>query len=386
MDSRTRVKTALSHREPDRVPMDLWGSASRIHTRRYLSLMEEIGLQAGEVIRPGTITEYEDYNLADRVESDFRHINIGSPSLFQTYFDKEGNKIDEWGIGRKLLLLNNTVTHHPLSDGSMEALRAYKWPMPGDPGRIAGIGEKAANWYYNTDKAITATSGTSGLFFDFGQYLCGTENFLAFLYEEEQFCDALIEKLTELFIEINLHYLRPIAPYIEWVEFASDLGMQHGPFMSVPMFRRFFKNPMKQLFAAIKAQYANVKIFLHTCGSIYSFIPDLIDCGVDVLNPLQPLAAGMDAARIKREFGDALVFHGGVDIQLALPGSIEDVRADVRRCIEVLGPGGGYILSPANHIQVDVPNENILELYRYCKEIGTYPIQKTRKEGDLYGE
>ena len=362
----------MSHREPDRVPLDVWGSASRIHTSRYLSLVADLGLPPGDLIRPGTTTEYEDYALADILQGDFRHISIGGPANFKSYFDAAGNKIDEWGIGRRLMAFSNTVTFHPLMDADLERLKKYPWPTPKDPGRIAGLGERSKRYFEQTDKAVTATTATSGLFFDFGQYLCGTQEFLTYLYEEEEFCDALIDKLLEMFIELHLYYLEPIAPYLEWVEFASDLGTQQGQFMSTAMFRRYFKGPMTQLFSAVKRAYPNLKVFLHSCGSIIGLIPELIDCGVDILNPLQPLAKGMDAYAIKREYGSQLVFHGGVDIQRAMVGTTDQVRADVRRCIDALAPGGGYILSPANHIQSDVPNQNILELYRYAKEAGVY--------------
>ena len=372
MDSRTRVRLAMQHKEPDRVPLDIWGCASRIHTSRYLSLAAELGLNTGDPIRPGTMTEYEDYALADLLSCDFRHINIGGPANYKSYYDANGNKIDEWGIGKRLVLMSNTVTSHPFPEPDRALLRKHRWPTPRDPGRIAGLHELAKQYFEQTDKAITATTATSGLFFDFGQYLCGTEQFLVNLYEEEEFCDELIDKLLELFTEIYLYYLEPIAPYLEWVEFASDLGTQQAQFISGAMFRRYFKSPMKQLFSAVKRAHPNLKIFLHSCGSIINFIPDLIDCGVEILNPLQPLAKDMDAYAIKREFGSQLVFHGGVDIQEALPGTTEQVRADVKRCIEALAPGGGYILSPANHIQNDVPNRNILELYRCARELGVY--------------
>lgn len=380
MDSRTRVKLTIQHKEPDRVPLDVWGSASRIHTSRYISLAAELGLTLGDRIRPGTTTEYVDYALADILGSDFRHISIGGPSNFASHYDADGNKIDEWGIGKRLVALSNTVTFHPLPEADRERLRKYPWPTPRDPGRIKGLAEQAGKYYEETDKAITATTATSGLFFDFGQYLCGTEEFLINLYEEEEFCDALIDKLLELFIELHLYYLEPIAPYLEWVEFASDLGTQQAQFLSTAMFRRYFKSPMKQLFSAVKRAYPHLKIFLHSCGSIINLIPELIDCGVDILNPLQPLAAGMDAYAIKREYGSSLVFHGGVDIQQAMPGTPEQVRADVRRCIDALAPGGGYILSPANHIQSDVPNRNILELYRCAKELGVYQREGREEE------
>jgi uroporphyrinogen decarboxylase len=211
--------------------------------------------------------------------------------------------------------------------------------------------------------------------FAFGQYLCGPEQFFVNLYEEPLFSEKLIARITEIVTRIYLNYLRPIAPYIEWVEFASDFGMQSGPFMSVEMFRKYFKKPMADLFSAVKKAYPSVRIMLHSCGAMSSFIPDLIDCGMDILNSLQPLAEGMDAVRLKREFGQDIVLHGGVDIQQAMQGTLEDVENDVRRCIGAMAKGGGYVLAPANHLQGDCPPQNVLALYRSGLKFGQYPIR-----------
>jgi uroporphyrinogen decarboxylase len=144
--------------------------------------------------------------------------------------------------------------------------------------------------------------------------------------------------------------------------------------MSVSMFRDFFKDPYTELFGAVKKRWPHLKVFLHSCGSVFDLIGEFIDCGVDIMNPLQPLANGMDSARIKERYGDRVVFHGAVDIQKALYGSREDVREETKRRIQALGRGGGYILSPANHIQRDVPPENVIELYRSAREFGVYPL------------
>ena len=360
-------------RIPDVVPTDMWGSASRIHNDLYAELLTLLDIKdPGDLIRPGQVTSYENYELADALGCDFRHINPGKPDGFTSYKDENGLVYDEWGVGRDYSAMYPTIAKFPLAEASEKDIANHKWPDMRDEGRIRGLAEKARNWYESTDKAITSTAATSGLFFELGQFLRGPETFLMDLALNEKFVRALFEKLTELFIEQNLYYLDPVAPYIEWVEFSSDLGTQNGLFFSKEMFRTFFKEPYTRLFNAIKTKFPNIKIFYHCCGGIYDIIPELIDVGVDILNPIQPRAAGMDPGRIKKEFGDALVFHGAIDIQGAMRGSIEDVREEVRLRIDQMGGGGGYIVSPNNHLLPDIPAENVICLYRYAKEYGVY--------------
>jgi uroporphyrinogen decarboxylase len=375
MDSRERVKTVLAGGIPDVVPTDMWGSASRIHNDLYFNLLENLGIKdRGDLIRPNTVTSYENYALADMLGSDFRHINPGKPDNFKSY-TKDGYVYDEWGIGRDYSAKYPTVAVFPLENATEDDIATHEWPLVQDEGRIRGIGEKARNWYENTDKAITATAVNSGMFFEMGQFLRGPEQFYSDLCLEPKLVRKLFDKLTELFIELNLYYLKPVAQYLEWIEFTSDLGTQNGPFFSTEMFNTFFKEPMRNLFAEIKRNYPELKIFYHSCGSIYSFIPDLIDIGVDILNPIQPLAKDMDPERIKKEYGDSLVFHGAIDIQNAMCGSLQDVEREVKLRIDQMGAGGGYILSPNNHLQPDVPPENVITMYRSAKEYGKYGIK-----------
>lgn len=386
MTSRERVRMALAHKEADRVPVDLWGSASRIQTDLYLKIIEELKFtEPGSRIRPGTATEFVDFRLSDYFNVDFRHIDIRKPREFQSYTDAKGNIIDEWGVGRKVIGHYPTITYHPLAEAEAEDLDNYKWPFPEDEGRIEGLAEQAKEWYTQTDKAITATSAVSGQFFDMAQFLRGSENFFVDLYNEPLFAEKLIDKITETLIRINLHYLKPIAPYIEWVEFSSDLGTQSAPFISKQLFQKFFKEPFRRMFSTLKKEYPNVKMFLHSCGAIYDFIPDLIDTGLDILNPLQPLAYGMDGANIKKNFGKDLVLHGGVDIQQALPGTLAEVENEVKRCMNIFGPGGGYVCSTSNHIQPDVPVENVIKFFEYAREYGEYKkIGNLRASAKIY--
>jgi len=367
MTSRGRVSLVLEHKQPDRVPIDLWGSACRIHTNLYKKIADHLNYsEYKDLLRPGSTTEYVDYRLSDEVDIDFRHINIGRPENFTNYIDEYENTIDEWGIGRKLISNYNTITYHPLQEATIEDLKKYKWPIAKDKGRIQGLREKAKYWHEKTDYAITATSAVSGLFFELAQYLRGSEKFLMDLYLDPKFAHALIEKLTEVITEINLYYLEPIAEYIEWIEFTEDIAMQRNLFVSREIFKEFFDKPHKAIFSAIKKRYPHIKIFFHSCGAMSPMIPDIIDWGVDILNPLQPLAYGMDLLKIKKEYGKDVVLHGGIDIQQAMIGTESDVKKEVEERVNVLAEGGGYILAPTNHLQIDVPVENFFTLYNYA--------------------
>ncbi len=373
MTSRERVKKAINFQEPDRVPMDLWGSDSRLNTNFYLRLAQEINLDPlGERIRPGSTSEYEDYQLSDMIQSDFRHINIGKPDGFKSYVDDDGNIIDEWGVGKKIIGSHPSFTLHPLAEATEEDLETYNWPNMSDEGRFRGLAEKAKDWYENTDFAITATSATSGTIFEWCQYLRGFEQFLMDLYIEPEFAAALINKVTDLLIELNVNYVKTVGPWIEWIEFTSDWGTQNGPFISPDLYKEFFLEPHQRLFSAIKKATPNVKIFLHSCGSVRSLMPLFVESGVEILSALQPLAAGMDSAELKAEYGDKIVFHGGVDIQEALPGTTEQLEAECKKRIEQFSPGGGYIFSPSNHFQNDVPVQNFFDMYKFGAKYGVY--------------
>ncbi len=373
MNSRQRVKAVLEGKTPDVIPTDLWGCASRLKDELYLETAKILNLTPEKtLIRPGTVTQYEDYTLADALGCDFRHINIKKPKGFKSYKNEQGLVIDEWGVGRDVSADYPTVVLNPLKDATIEEILQYNWPNPFDEGRIEGIAEQAKNWFENTDKAITATAATSGLFFELAQYLRGAEQLFMDMCLEPELIKTLINKITEILIDINLCYLKPIAPYIEWVEFTSDLGTQNAPFISPDMFKEFFFEPFKLIFSTLKSAYPNIKVLFHSCGSIYEFIPMLIEAGVDVLNPIQPLAKNMDPQRIKEMYGDKLVFHGGIDIQRAMPSELEDVEREVKLRIDQMGKGGGYILSASNHMMDDIPAANVIAMYKTAKEYGKY--------------
>jgi uroporphyrinogen decarboxylase len=170
-------------------------------------------------------------------------------------------------------------------------------------------------------------------------------------------------------------YLDAVGPYIDLITFSDDLGSQRAPLISPKMYRRMIKPYQAEVIAAIKRR-SKAKVFFHSCGNVYPLIGDLIEIGVDVLNPVQVSAGEMgDTARLKREFGDRITFCGAVDTQWVLPhGTTDDVRSEVRRRIRDLAPGGGYILAAVHCIQPDVPPENVLAMFDEARVAGRYPL------------
>lgn len=376
MNHRERVRAVLNHKEPDRVPLDLWGSASRIHNKLYYKILEymEIGTK-GDLIRPGKSTAYVDYRISDYIDADFRHVNIGrNLKYFKSYNDKNGNIIDEWGAGRKYIGEYDMISYFPLSDADIFDLDNYKWPVPEDLGRIDGIEKQARKWYENTDYSITATTAVSGIVFEIAMYLRGPERFLMDLILNKKFAHKLIGKISEISTQIYVYYIQPIGKYIDWIEYSEDFGMQDRAFISKDIFKEFFKKSHKEMFEKIKKVAPNAKTFLHTCGSVRELIPCFIEVGVDILNPLQPSAKDMDSFKLKKEFGKDLIFHGGVDIQHAICGTKEQAVFEAKKRIKAFAPGGGYIFAPTNHFQPDITVENFIEIYRVAKAVGKYPI------------
>lgn len=375
MKHRERVIYAINHKEPDRVPIDLWGSDSRLINDFYFKVADHLNLEPlKNKIRPGKTAEYVDYRISDYIDSDFRHIVIGRPKNFTSYKDEEGNIYDEWGIGYKLKGMYPFISRRPLQNDDLSDIDNYEGPLIRDSGRIEGLKDQAENWSKNTDYCITTTGPISGFIMEFYQYLHGTENFFTDLYLNVKFAEKLIDKLTEIIADLYMFFIEPVAPYITWIEFESDFGTQDRPFISRELFRKFLKKPMSIVFSQVKKIAPNAKIFLHSCGSIRELIPDFIDIGVNILSGLQPLASRMNSLELKKEFGKDLVFHGGVDIQKALCGSIDDTIEETKRKISDYGSGGGYICGPSNHFQIDVPVENFLAMYKTAVNFGMYPL------------
>ena len=376
MTHRERVELAINHEEPDRIPIDMWGTDSRLIDEFYFKLLDHLGWdQRGEIERPGKTAQYVDYRLADAFNCVFRHIVAKRPTGFEPWTDDDGIRYDEWGIGYRKLGEHSFISKHPFSEADPGAIERHIWPDMGDPGRVAGLAERGRFWFENTDYAITVTTPVSGFIMDIYQYLRGPDNFFTDLMLEKRFAHTLIEKIAELVEELYVHSVTPVAPYLSCVEFASDWGSQHGPIISPELYRTYFMGRERRIFARVKQISPKAKILLHACGSVRRLIPDLIGAGVEVLSSLQPLAFEMESTGLKREFGRDLVFRGGVDMQEAMVGTRERVIAETMKRIAAFAPGGGYIAGPSNHFTSDVPAENFIAMYETAMEWGVYPIR-----------
>jgi uroporphyrinogen decarboxylase len=334
----------------------------------------------GPCVRASRSGDYVDFRVSDLIDADFRHTNIGHPRYFRKYVDGDGNTSSEWGYGTKTVAGHPTVTYHPLADAGVSDIKKHKWPFIEDPGRIEGLQEQVEYWHNNTDYCITSTAAISGLMIDICPYLRGFEQFFIDLHLDQKFAHTLIGKVADVISELYLYYLSPVGEYIDWIEFSSDHGMQDRPLVSPDTYKKFFKKPYAQLFNVVKKAAPHAKIFLHSCGSVRELIPDFIDMGVDVLNALQPRAAGMNSFDLKREFGNEIIFHGGLDIQGGINGSVEDAVTEAKTRLDAFAPGGGYIFAPANHFMQDVPIENFFMLYHTALEYGKYSANRVTEE------
>ena len=388
MTPRERVVKALNHEEPDKVPVDLGGSltnagiAKKAHSElmKYLSSKEneaEVVDVYQQLVRP-------DERLLKRFEIDVYGIGTKPPKSWELIIKEDKDNYhytDEWGIKYRMPKKHGyyfDIVEYPLAGLGRESLKNYQWPDPHDPGRTEGLEEKVKDLYENTDYALFFNAATSGIF-EKSCALRGTENFYVDLIADPKFAGAILDKMVEFYLGYWEEMLPLVGKYVQVVKMGDDLGGQNGPLINPQIYRKMIKPRQREIFSFIKKR-TNAKLYFHSCGSVYEFIPDIIELGVDVLNPIQVSARDMDTRRLKQEFGDRLSFWGAVDTQRILPfGKPEDVEEEVKKRIADLASGGGYILSSVHNIQANVPPENIVAMFEAARKYGEYPPGKLQQ-------
>jgi uroporphyrinogen decarboxylase len=379
MTPRERVIAALNHQEPDRVPITLGGSANHLTEQRFNLLRQHFGLE--EIPRRTLVGFYTtpDYNpLLERLGTDFRFIHIRPPKsyisnpLVGTFQEFD----DEWSLHHRLMGGYYDLTNPPLGgDLTLDRIEKFPWPDPNDPVRLVGVKEEIENLYHNTDFAIVAHRPVYGNLWEMTRWLVGMENALMLTVTDTFLFDALLTKLTEVLDGYYKALLSVVGPYIHVIEIAEDLGTNNGPIFNPEIYRRFIKPKHKQTIEMIKKMAPQAKVMLHCDGAVRKFIPDLIEAGFDILNPIEGHLRGMDPVELKKDFGKDLCFQGGVDVKNVLNnGTVDDVRREVRLRIEQMAVGGGYILAPAHNFGNDIPLENMLAFFEAGHELGFYPI------------
>jgi uroporphyrinogen decarboxylase len=380
MKSRERVMQSLNHKEPDRVPIDLGATiVSSIVKKTYIELKQYLGMPVGEIKMLDYVQQlpYVDNELMERFGVDFRMVQLPAATTVGVDIFEEGDYyafIDRWGsklhMPKKGGLYFDWVDF-PIKEATMSALDAYRWPQP-DPAEVnAQLGVQAKTLYETTDYALVGSAVIGGGIFEQPARVMGLQNFLIALVTEPAFSDRLMETITEIYIESCNRYLEQVGPYIQVFTFWDDLAGQNGWIINPEMYRKMIKPKQKRLVEAIKKK-TDAKLFYHSCGATRGLIPDLIEIGFDILNPVQVSAKGMDTRELKTEFGRDIVFWGGgVDTQHVLPfGKPQEVVDEVKRRIDDLAPGGGFVFAAVHNIQAFVPPENIVAAFDTALQYG----------------
>lgn len=382
MGSRERVLTALNHREPDRVPLSLGGTASSFTDEAYFRLKEYLGI-SGDIkpYRYGHTGCYYDDRILEALGTDYRYLVLTFPDNSHLTYIGEGGFVDEWGIRKENVDGHVSRVGKPLAGATIEDLKRYPWPDPtsaGYPPVARGLRERARYLHEEVNCAIVARAAMSSSFSENGAWLCGYEEFLIRLKVDKPFATRLIEKILDVQLALYGMLLDGVGEYVHIVETAEDYGTQTSLLISPATYREMIMPARKRLNAFIRSLAPNAKILHHTCGAVHRLIPDLVSSGIDILNPVQPLATGMESGNLKAQWGDRLCFDGAIDTQQALCDTVADVEVEVARRVLGLAPGGGYSLGPSNHIQADVPPENVVALFEAARDLGRYPLDTAR--------
>ena len=410
MTSRERVVTAINHKEPDKVPVDCGSMRSTgIHGVAYNGLKKYLNIQGGETKMydvPQQLSIPEQWYLDKfKIDSiDFARGFADNPEDWKDWILPDGSpaklpawlniqkKDDSWvcfnNDGELCAEMPSTSYYfdsklwplygvepkkfddlgYQLSRSMWSYLSDPLWKNAGSPEFYTLLREKAKKMYEETDYAMMI--GFGGNLFEGGQFLYRTDEFLLNLLAYPDEMEVLIDKLTELHLQNLEPLLDAISPYVQIIQFGDDLGTQSAPMLSPELYRKLFIPRQKKLFGKVKEK-TDMAVFMHNCGAISEFLPDLIDAGLDIINPVQIGATGMGPEKLKREFGKDLVFWGGgVDTQHTLPlADPQTVREEVKRNTEIFMKDGGFIFNQVHNIQAGIPPENITAMYDEVNKI-----------------
>jgi uroporphyrinogen decarboxylase len=385
MNSIERIFKSINHEEPDRVPFDLAGSTwTGITNTAYQNLRKHLGLNAAEPVWSDVIQQIviPSEEILTDLQVDTRGVFPLTSHNWDVYSKLKDvgdyfEYFDEWGFAHHFpkngywfsLVKNSMDTVDFDSEGVIEN---FPWPDAGNKQRFVGMHEKAIQ-FRNQDK-IVMTKGLCAGLFEMHQRVRGMENAMLdpFLFPANS--DKLVGRLADLKIEYWDSLLDEIGNVVDIVGEGDDYGTQKSQLIDPDQFREYYKPHFTRILKFIKQKAPNVKLLFHSCGNVRPIIPDLIEMGVDILNPVHITATGMEPRQLKKDFGSDIVFWGGgVDTQYILPnGTPEQVKENVKRNIEALAPGGGFIFSTVHNIQAEVPANNIVAMCEAIKEYGNY--------------
>jgi uroporphyrinogen decarboxylase len=398
MTHRERIINALNHRESDRQPIDFGGTdCSSIHLIAYNKLREYIGIEPRQ-IRLACLSQ-----MVVDVDEEVQNYFIGDAKAL--YFQPEKWKTwhSAWGIDVEIpvrwvperlsdgswvirnvkgsivnecppsgkyfdpvgFLLANVEKPGEIDDYAA-VFERWDWPVACDES-IEDYTARAKSLYQSTDKAVVASWRMHYL--QAGQIMRGYEQFMIDLLTDEPLTRSILDRLHAVYMSRTEKFLSHMADYTDVIFLTDDLGTQNATLISPTCYRQMIKPYWKDLIGLIKKY--DKKILMHACGAISELIPDLIEMGVDAINPVQITASGMTPSRLKKEFGKDIAFWGGgVSTQGVLDkGSIQEIKDEVKRNVDIFAPGGGFVFTQVHNIQSDVPPENIVAAYKAVLEV-----------------
>ncbi len=381
LSHRQRVLTALSHEEPDTVPTALGGGPYGLVDDLYLQLVKYLDL--GKPVMPfrtGHSISYMDDRLLEKLDTDIRYCWPGLlPNSPVTRGEDDDTFYDSYGQVWKRALPYYYTGEGILKDatGIDDIESRVRWPDLSDPRWTHGVVERALLLHKETDYFVTMRMVASHGPFQTACDLRGTETFLMDMALNPEFAHALLDKVTTAIEGLIRLAMQAGGQYFDMMELpGDDYAGNLNTLISPVMFRKYIKPCLERLIKVIKEHNPNTKVMLHSDGAITKLLPDIIALGADVIHPLEPLQA-TNLIAVKEQFGKQVTFLGGIDISHAMPGTCEDVVAETKLRISQLASGGGYILAPSNHLQADVPAENVVTLFETARQFGKYPIQLT---------
>lgn len=342
MNSKERVLMTFEHKEPDRVP--LWYGASD-------------GLTA-KLIKKCCVSDEE--SLMRRLHIDFRRVRekyIGPPL---------GNR-SFWGVERGGLYYGQPMSHPLTGVETVEQVLGYKgWPSP-DWFDFSELRKQCETW-----EAYSIIGGPWVVVFTDATELVGMDEFFIKMHTHPEVMQAVIQKVSDFYYEMATRFFEAVDGKIDIFFFGDDIGTQQALLISLKHWRTFCKPHIKRFLEL--ARSIKLKTMFHSCGAVREIIPDLVDLGLDALNPVQVAAYGMNLDELKAEFGDRLTFHGCIDHQRILPRETEEnVRREIRRVIDIMAPGGGFCLAASHDLMLDdFPVENVIAMYDEAFEYGKY--------------
>lgn len=362
--SRERVLTVFNRQSADRPALDLGSRISSIAVDTYNELKNILDLnKPTEVLdKRLNIARIDDEILTD-FGVDARYVYIKPPAAWIPPDPEAETYVDDWGAGLHRPKGGFYYDHvdHPVKAPTPEALAAYTFPDPDDPTRYAGLREEAKALQQAGYAVGTVIKGVQETVWT----LRGFQDALTDTGFHPKFYQALSEATADVLARMMTNFFNEVGPYVDFFCLTCDLGTQNNLMISPKTYRELIRPHEMTVYQAVRKAAPHVFIAQHSCGAIFKLIPDIIEAGVQVLNPIQTSARGMDLARLKKEYGTDLAFWGSMDVQQVLVnGTPDQVAAEVRRSIAELGAGGGLMLGPSHDIQALTPPNNIVTLYR----------------------